>query len=236
MKQGLLVTGTDTEVGKTLVTAGLCAWLKAQGGSVVGFKPVESGTEENGGVPSDAELLAACTGGPIERSNVYAMREPLAPVLAARNQGVPLEQARLDEHFRELGLSADCVVVEGVGGALVEVTPGITVADLARRWELPTLVVSANRLGVLSHSLLTLEALQNRGVAVAGLVLNTVHGGEPGLAEVTNPAELERLLPAGVPLLGTCPWIPESGRRDPAVLAAAVSGFAERLLGSLEKG
>ncbi|MEE2829383.1 MAG: ATP-dependent dethiobiotin synthetase BioD, partial [Myxococcota bacterium] len=84
MISGLMVTGTDTGVGKTLVAAGLCAWLRGQGHRVRGFKPVESGIDENGGVPGDARLLAQCSGVGVDRSHVYALAEPLAPVLAAR--------------------------------------------------------------------------------------------------------------------------------------------------------
>jgi dethiobiotin synthetase len=140
----------------------------------LGLKPVESGTEDNEGVPADAGLLARCCGAEPEHCIVYALPEPLAPVLAARRAGVSIDITRLDAAFEAACVAHEFVVVEGVGGARVEVAPGVDVADLAARWRLATLVVAANRLGVLSHTLLTVEALQRRNVPVLGVVLNNV--------------------------------------------------------------
>jgi len=222
-----MVTGTDTGVGKTLVSAGLCAWRVSRGLPVRALKPVESGTVENGGVPADASLLARCAGqdGP-HQCNVIALPEPLAPVVAARRAGVDIDRNDLDERFEQLRLAPGALVVEGVGGALVEVTRGETVADLAARWHLPALVVAANRLGVLSHTLMTVEALESRDVPVIGVVLNTMDGGPPGLAEQSNAEELSRLLPSSAPLLGTIPFVPESERQDPRALALATAALA----------
>jgi len=224
----LLVTGTDTGVGKTLVSAGLCAWLRGRGRDVLGFKPVESGTADNEGVPADAGLLAGCCGVASEHSNVYALREPLAPVLAARRAGVSIDIVQLDLAFEAACAAHEFVVVEGVGGARVEVAPGVDVADLAARWGLATLVVAANRLGVLSHTLLTVEALQRRNVHVLGVVLNDVSAAS-GLAERTNAEELSRLLPSDVPLLGPMEYLGPEDRVHPGKLAAAVSRIAGEL-------
>lgn len=228
MTRRLLVTGTDTGVGKTLVTAGLCAWLRQQGQDVLGFKPVESGTKENDGVPADAALLARCSGVPPAHCNVYALPEPLAPVLAASRAGVSIDIARLDGAFDRACAAHEFVLVEGVGGARVEVAPGVDVADLAGRWGLPCLVVAANRLGVISHTLLTVEALQRRNVAVLGVVLNDVQP-EAGLAESTNAEELSRLLPCDVPLLGALSFVGLEDREKPEVLAGAVCSIADGL-------
>lgn len=207
----LLVTGTDTEVGKTVVTAALVAAFRAAHGRLRVLKPVESGLPDDG-VPADAGLLARCAGVPWQEANVYALLEPLAPALAARRQGVEIELERLDAAVRPDGP----LVVEGVGGALVEVAAGLSVADLAARWQLPTVLVAGNRLGVLNHTLLTVEALQSRGVPVA-VILNELTP-EPGLPARTNADELRRLLPDGVPLLGSFPFEPS---REPAALAWA---------------
>jgi dethiobiotin synthetase len=223
----LMVTGTDTGVGKTLVSAGLCAWRVSKGLPVQALKPVESGTQENHGLPADASLLAQCTGqDEPHQCNVIALPEPLAPVVAARRAGVDIDMGPLDERFAELRSLPGALVVEGVGGALVEVALGVTVADLAARWHLPALVVAANRLGVLSHTLLTVEALERRDVPVLGVVLNTMDGEPAGLAEQSNAEELSRLLPRSAPLLGTIPFIPEAEREDPRALALATSALA----------
>jgi dethiobiotin synthetase len=150
--------------------------------------------------------------------------------VAARRAGIHLSLDRLDARWDALRAVGGPIVVEGVGGALVEVVVGVTVADLAARWSLPALVVAGNRLGVLSHTLLTVEALRSRGVRVAGVVLNTLHDGEPSTSEATNAAELGRTLPLDVPLIGTMPFVPGDGAGDPFALAVAVQPLAVRLL------
>jgi dethiobiotin synthetase len=194
----------------------------------LGFKPVESGTEENDGIPADAALLALCCGASLEQCNVYALGEPLAPVLAARREGVTVELGQLDAAF---GTAAahEFLIVEGVGGLRVEVCDGLDVTGLATRWGLPVLVVAANRLGVLSHTLLTVEALQAASVPLLGVVLNTISPEAPGLAERTNPQELARLLPSGVPLLGVCPFVTPEQRTQPPALAASLAEIATAL-------
>ena len=224
------MTGTDTEVGKTRVAAGLCAWLRQQGRDVRPFKPVESGTELSGGVAVDSELLARCAGleGPSE-VNVYALPEPLAPVLAAERAGVEIEISRLDARFASLAERGTELVVEGAGGALVEVCRGVMVADLAQRWDLQVLIVAANRLGVLSHTLLTVEALLARGARVAGVVLNSLASGPGSVAQQTNPGELRATLPDGVALLGAMPYLPPAEQDCPEALASGVASFAPQL-------
>ncbi len=232
MSLRLLVTGTDTGVGKTVVAAGLVAWLRGRWPDVRALKPVESGTDDHGGIIADAALLARAAGldeGALG-ANVYSLPEPLAPVVAARRAGVTLSLDRLDARWDALRGVGGPIVVEGVGGALVEVVRGVTVADLAARWSLPALVVAGNRLGVLSHTLLTVEALRARGVRVAGVVLNTLHGGEPSVAEEANAGELGRTLPVDVPLLGSIPFLLGDSADDPAALALAVASMAERLI------
>jgi len=234
----LMVTGTDTGVGKTLVAAGLCAWRRNRGLAVSALKPVESGTDESDGVPSDAALLARCSGQSSPQDCVvYSLPEPLAPVVAARRASVVLDVEVLDRRYAELRAGGGAVIVEGVGGALVEVAPGISVADLAFRWHLPALVVAANRLGVLSHTLLTVAALEQHEVPVVGVILNTVHGDEPTIAEQTNAEELDRLLPREAPLLGVVPWLSGEDRIDPDALAVAVDAVAGILWSAeLERG
>jgi len=229
----LLITGTDTGVGKTVVTGGLVAWLREQGEAVHPLKPVESGTDEADGSPADAALLARCAGlpGPAD-CNVFALAEPLAPVVAARRAGVDLNVGPLDRRVEALGGQPGHLLIEGVGGALVDVAPRLPVADLAARWDLQVVVVAANRLGVLSHTLLTVEALLHRGATVAGVVLNHPPQGEATLAQRTNQAELERLLPPDVPLLGSVAALPPDSCDDPRTLAKAVSSIAERLFGA----
>ena len=144
----------------------------------------------------------------------------------AESAGRSLDIAELDARVAQLRALGP-VVVEGVGGALVEVVPGVAVADLGARWDLDVLIVAGNRLGVLNHTLLTVEAVAARGARIAGVVLNTMHPGEPTVAERTNAAELARLLPAWAPFLGAMPYV---GEASAASLAQAGEELTARLL------
>lgn len=164
--RGLFVTGTDTEVGKTVVSAALAAALRARGEPVRAVKPVATGSAPPG---ADAALLGLAAGHPplVHR----CLLEPCAPDRAARMAGVRLDLAELVEGTRGL-VGAGLAVVEGVGGWRVPLTPTADLADLAQALGLPVLVVAANRLGVLNHALLTVDAVRGRGLELAGVVLN----------------------------------------------------------------
>jgi dethiobiotin synthetase len=184
---------------------------------------VESGHAGPG--PSDGAQLAEAAGCEPQGVVGLTLPEPLAPVVAARRAGVRLDLTLL-ESLRPSGH----LLVEGAGGALVELAAGWTAADLASRWGLPVVVVAGNRLGVLNHSLLTVEALVRRGVQVLAVVLNTVHSGAASVAEQENPDELRRLLP-GLPVLGPVPWL--ANPRDPDALRAVALGPLGPLLSSI---
>ncbi|MCB9778992.1 MAG: dethiobiotin synthase [Alphaproteobacteria bacterium] len=189
--RGLFVTGTDTEVGKTVVTAALAAGLRQRGEPVVALKPLASGGPPPG---EDAALLARGAGhAPLCHT---CLPEPASPERAALQAGVRLDLADIRAwiHDRAAGSFA---LVEGVGGWRVPLTATADVADLAADLGLPVVVVAANRLGVLSHTLLTVQAVRDRGLPVAGVVLNDRFGAEP-LAD-WNAADLAHRV--GAPLL-----------------------------------
>lgn len=219
--RGLFITATDTGVGKTAVTAALVAVLREDGRSVCAMKPIESGCREEGGrlVPADGELLQKASGAtePIEAITPVCLREPLAPSVAAAMEDTEVDTELLKERFKTLAGRYETVLVEGIGGLMVPIKPGYFVADMARDFGLPLLVVASIALGTINHTLLTVRAAERAGLNVAGVVLN--HHALPTLsiAERTNPAELEKLL--DVPLLGVMPFVPGL---DPTALAHAV--------------
>jgi dethiobiotin synthetase len=171
--RGLLVTGTDTGVGKTLVSALLC---RARPGAAY-VKPAQTGLAED---PPDAEVVATLAGCPTRQGP--GLEEPLAPAVAAARAGVRITRAQLLAPFSGL----DDVVGEGAGGLLVELgTDGTTLADLAADLDLPLVVVARPGLGTLNHTRLTCEAAWARGLRVLGIVVNG-YPADPGVAEVTN--------------------------------------------------
>lgn len=189
----LLVTGTDTGVGKTVVAAALVMALRQIGVKGIGFKPAETGVSP--AEISDSEVLAVASGSasPLV-TPLLRLPEALAPAVAADRAGVAFDPAQAVERVRALRASGHTVVVEGAGGLLVPLAWGYTMADFAAEVGLTAVVVARAGLGTLNHVALTLEALTRRDVPVLAVVLNG-RGDPPDLAESTNPKALERLAP-----------------------------------------
>jgi dethiobiotin synthetase len=208
----LLVTGTDTGIGKTVVSSAIAAALAARGRRVAVAKPAETGCAPD---PEDALALRAAAGdpSPIETVCPWILPEPLAPALAAERAGVRIDVDGLVAHLRTRAARADVLLIEGAGGLLVPLHGTTTFADLAARIPARVVVVVGSRLGAINHALLTLETLERRGIAIAGYVVNEL-GPPNDLAVATNDALLRGLTSARH--LGTVPWTPDA----PALLAA----------------
>jgi dethiobiotin synthetase len=202
----LAVTGTDTGVGKTVVTCALLSALRARGCDVGGMKPVETGVVERH-AGTDAARIRRAAGGVHRAEDVcpFTFPDPLSPHIAARRAGASVDVQALDRAFARVECAADAVIVEGAGGLLAPLTPALALADLAARWRLDLVVVAANRLGVINHLLLTVREAERRGLVVRGVVLNACRRDAGGLAAATNEEAVRELLP-GVPL-APLPWL-----------------------------
>jgi dethiobiotin synthetase len=205
MSQACFVTGTDTGVGKTLVSCTLLHALVGQGLCAVGMKPVASGCRREGGqlVSEDVELLRAAGSLrlPLAQINPYAFEPPLAPHIAAAQAGTTISLSEIASAFKALTAQADVVVVEGVGGFRVPLNGREDTADLVVLLGLPVILVVGLRLGCINHALLTAEAIARRGLNLAGWVANRI---DPAMAVQTeNLAALTERLPA--PCLGVLP-------------------------------
>ncbi|MGH8274994.1 MAG: dethiobiotin synthase [Gammaproteobacteria bacterium] len=176
--KGFFVTGTDTEIGKTVVSAGLISALARRGLNVCGMKPVASGGRETpeGLRNEDAEALIAAARfeGDYATINPYCFAPPIAPHIAAREAGVVIELEVLLEAARALVEHSDVIVVEGVGGWRVPLGTTFDVAGLARAFDLPVILVVGMRLGCLNHALLSVEAIRAAGCTLAGWIANEV--------------------------------------------------------------
>jgi len=172
------VTGTDTEVGKTLVSCALVHHLRKTHARVVGMKPVAAGTIDTPNGPDNEDAVALRAAGsvqvPRELDNPYCLPLPMSPHLAARAAGQVIDLGVLVDRYHQLAALADVVVVEGAGGFHVPLNDTETGADLARRLGLPVVLVVGLRLGCLNHALLTAEAIRARGLRLAGWVANRV--------------------------------------------------------------
>ena len=213
--RGLFVTGTDTGVGKTILSSALLAAMRAAGEQVRAHKPIITGLDEpRGEWPPDHELLATAAGMSPEEVTPLGYGPALSPHLAARLSGERLDPAQLIENARAAGKSTGALIVEGVGGLLVPLTDGFSVRDLAVETALPLLIVGRPGLGTINHTLLTLEAARSAGLFVAAVVL-TPWSEQPSDMELSNCQTIERLGAIGVK------GLPYISSPTPAALARA---------------
>lgn len=214
--RGYFITGTDTDVGKTLVALGLIEKLQQQGLRVGAMKPLSAGCEttHEGLRNSDATQLQqqADVDLPYATINPYAFAPAIAPHIAAADEGLRVDVETIHHHFQSIAAQSDCVVVEGAGGWQVPLNDFQTIADLGKRLELPVILVVGMRLGCISHALLTVESISAAGLPLAGWVANQLQPEMSRLEE--NIATLQQRIEA--PLLGRLPWLEQ---RDAATVA-----------------
>jgi dethiobiotin synthetase len=223
MARAVFIAGTDTGVGKTHAACALLHALRDAGHRAVGMKPVASGCVPTpDGLRNDDALAlqAASSGAPAYALvNPIALRDPLSPHLAAAHDGVRIALPPLRAAFDALASTHPRVVVEGVGGWLVPLAPGLLASDIATAWQLPVMLVVGLRLGCLNHALLSAQAIEADGCRLLGWVGNRI---DPGmLAAEENLASLRELLPA--PCLGVLPHgqsAAEAGRHLALAVAA----------------
>ncbi|MBA4501458.1 dethiobiotin synthase [Marinobacterium marinum] len=215
MKKCFFIAGTDTDVGKTLVTAGLLSAANRQGLRTIGLKPVAAGCKQTpDGLRNDDALQlqqAASIKLSYDQVNPIALEPPIAPHIAAEREGRNLSADRLAAYCRGAMMQpADLVLVEGAGGWRVPLSRRESLARLPKLLELDVILVVGMKLGCINHALLTAEAIARDGLRLAGWVANHVDSGMSCPDE--NLATLEQLFRA--PLLGRVPWleVPEAER------------------------
>ena len=204
---GFFVTGTDTDVGKTLAACALLRALGASGLRVIGMKPVAAGGDTIGGrlVNADVAALMAESNvqAPAELVNPYCFAQPIAPHIAAALAGVSIDLGRIGSAYDALAARAECVVVEGAGGFRVPLGARVDTADLAASLGLPVVLVVGMRLGCLNHAILTAAAIRAAGLALAGWVANHIDR-DMMYADENVAAIAERL---DAPLIARIPFL-----------------------------
>ena len=207
---GFFVTGTDTEVGKTLVSGALIVKLRGQQINAIGFKPVVAGTYKDAQgrtLNEDLETLRIASNLDSDEFNLcpYVLDQPAAPHLVAEKQGLKLEMSVMTNALRNIQKHADCVVVEGAGGLLIPLNNDEDLSGFAKKIDLPIILVVGMKLGCLNHALLTHEAIKARNLKIAGWIANTLAEEMPLLQEnlQTLKARIES------PFLGLVPSLPK---------------------------
>lgn len=219
--RGCFVTGTDTGVGKTVLTAAIVSALRARGDAVRALKPVITGLDDPADPdwPPDHELLARVAGCTPEQVTLARYGPAVSPHLAVELSGRGLALDELVAGIRSAAAPGEALIVEGVGGLLVPLDAGFSVRDLAREVGLPLLVAARPGLGTINHTLLTLEAARVFGLRVAAVVL-TPWPACPGAIERSNLETIQRL---GEVEVGT---LANVAAATPELLAAAADGLA----------
>jgi dethiobiotin synthetase len=212
---GFFVTGTDTEVGKTLVSGALILKLREQGIKTIGFKPIVAGTYQDAAgitLNEDLETLRIASNLDANEINLcpYVLDQPAAPHLVAAQQGLKLELVVMTEAFRNIQKHADCVVVEGAGGLLIPLNKDQDLSGFAKEIDLPVILVVGMKLGCINHALLTYEAIKARKLKISGWVANALGVEMPLLQE--NLKTLQARFEA--PYLGLIPTLPNELQKD----------------------
>ena len=224
--RGVYVTGTDTGIGKTFVSASLLSALSSAGMRVVGMKPVASGCEltSDGLRNGDAMTLLALSHGKPDYAlvNPFALRVPIAPHIAAREAGLEILLEPINAAFAALSTNADCIIVEGVGGWCAPLSDMLMQRDLVRSLRLPVILVVGLRLGCINHALLSARAIAADGCELIGWIGNRI---DPHMLRFDeNVATLRERLPA--PCLGILPFAAKADARQiGAHLDAAVTAI-----------
>ncbi len=227
---GVFITGTDTGVGKTVISAALTRTLLNRGMSVGVMKPVETGCARGpkGLLATDSEFLikAARSKDPKNLITPYTMEAPVAPMEAAEMEGVEINEEYILDCYLQLKHRHDFMVVEGAGGLMVPIHRRMLVSDLIQLLDLPVILVARPNLGTINHSLLSLHYAQDLGIKVLGFVINRRHDEvkEIHVAEEKSPILIETL--SGVPFLGTKPYV-EDSLLDEEFIEKSASYFAE---------
>jgi len=213
LKRIVMIAGTDTAVGKTVISAGLVAWLNASGVKTLGMKPFACGAVRKAGqwTYEDVEMLKRANASediPEEMISPLRWRSPLAPFRAASIEKKPVSFSKVQSSLKYLRSQSDLVLLEGVGGLLCPLTARVTLADWVKKERIPVILVARLGLGTLNHTLMTLEVAKSRGIMVKGIILNDLSPGTSvanKLARHWNPLDIEKLVKA--PLLGIFPFL-----------------------------
>jgi dethiobiotin synthase len=201
------VTGTDTEVGKTVASTALLQAARAMGRQTAGYKPVASGSDMTAEGLRNSDALALQRNSvlslPYEQVNPYTFAEPTSPHIISEVEQRPIHAEVMSAGLRTLESQADWVLVEGAGGWFTPLAPDFSFADWARHEQLPIILVVGMKLGCINHALLTAQAIAQAGLQLVGWIANDVQ--QPGLRHQPYLATLKQMIAA--PMLGEIPWL-----------------------------
>ncbi|WP_338453381.1 dethiobiotin synthase [Niallia oryzisoli] len=210
--KGFFITGTDTDVGKTIISSGLAAVLKEKNVDVGVFKPLLSGIVREDHA-SDTSLLKELSQTSLSHEDItpFQFKEPLAPYVAAKLEGKLVGLEDVLSHWGKIRDKHECFIVEGAGGISVPLGEGFLVSDLVKALQLPIVIVARPNLGTFNHIFLTVQYAKSVGLSIAGIVINGISD-DPDIAERTNPELIEEF--CQVPILGITPKLKDIAKEN----------------------
>jgi len=216
MDNGVFVTGTDTEIGKTVITVGLISALQNEGYDIGGMKPFQSGAYREGDqlLAPDVEFMLQHTNlnDDYDLLNPVRLEPALAPSVAANVVDEEISVYEVESSYQKLQQKYQGLIVEGAGGLMVPLIEDFLIPDLIKLLDLPVIIVARPNLGTINHSVLTVKMARNLGLNVLGVVINNYPQQQVGIVEETNPVLISRL--ADVPVIGIVPHLPQLETED----------------------
>ena len=242
MAKGFFITGTDTGVGKTIITGALVLLMKHLGLRVGGMKPIETGciksrlkaqsskskVKDRVLIPADGMFLKekGDMDDSIDVITPIRLEKPLAPLPASKIEGIPVDIKKIKKAYAELSKKYDVLMVEGIGGLLVPLKRNYFVTDLARDFGLPLIIVARTTLGTINHTLLTINFAMKQGLNIAGIIFNYGQNPKNTMTERTSPEVIKQISP--VPIWGIFPYL-QKMEKDTIEKAAIKSLDVERI-------
>lgn len=219
----IFVSGTGTGVGKTVITAGIAAFIRNLGYSVGVFKPIETGSSviDNKYVSSDLAFVKSIDSTILTKIS-YNFKVPAAPLVAAFSEGVDIDCEKIIEDYNELKKKCDFVLVEGAGGMLVPIKDNFFMADLCKVLDLPLLIVAKPDLGTINHTLLSIESAKSRKIEISGIIISNYPEKTEEISIKTAADIIQNF--SGEKILGILPKI-ENLRNNPDILKEMISTY-----------
>lgn len=169
----IFVTGTDTDIGKTFITAGLAATMQSLGYSTCVYKPVQSGAIVKNGFMQAPDLTFVKSVDPYIKTHAsYMLKEPTAPLVAAELENIEIDKLTIKKDYEALSKEHDCTIVEGAGGLMVPIAPKFMILDMIKMLDLPIVIVARPDLGTVNHTILTINQAASQGIKVRGVIIN----------------------------------------------------------------
>lgn len=217
----IFVTGTDINVGKTFLTAGLAATMQSLGYSTCVYKPIQTGAIEKSGFAQSLDLVFVKTIDPyIKTASTYLLKETSSPIIAAEAENIAINRTTIMKDFEAIKKEGDCTIVESTGGIMTPIAPNYLVSDMIRDLDLPAIVIVRPDAGIINQTLLTINHAESKGIKVRGVIINAIPERTSDVDLKNAPRLIEEFTNAKI--LGIVKTFSPSKKTDPNTLITEI--------------